>query len=140
MASSQSWKTGSCSGSTETRTIGACRQPLHCARPRRRKRTPRPAQSRASLAAARLRDLRVELGELDALQRILLAIHDLLFQRRVNLGEGHRNGVGAQRVEQIDIDRRLHDTYFQALEILELGDRMLAVGEVAKAEFPIPQR
>ncbi len=81
----------------------------------------------------------VELGRVDDLVGIFLGIDRLRFQRGVHLGHRHRNGIRSQRVEEIGVDRVLHGPDLEALDILSLGDRTLAVGHIAESVFPVTE-
>ena len=58
----------------------------------------------------------VELRGVDERDRVFLPVDGLLLERGIELREGQRHGIGAERIEQIDIERRLHDPHLQARE------------------------
>lgn len=61
-------------------------------------------------------------------------------QRGEHFAKGHGHGVGAQRFERVQEDVVLHDAHLDAaFKVFHLGDRAFAVGQVAKAVFPIGQ-
>ncbi len=64
--------------------------------------------------------------------RVLIAVQRLDFQRRVDLGEGHRHGVHAHRIEAGQRHRALHHAHAQALHVRQRGQRALAVGHIAE--------
>ena len=81
----------------------------------------------------------VELARQDGVERVFLAVDGFGFQRAEQFREGHRDGVGAQRLEAVQKHVVLHHAQFDAVEVFHLGDGALAVGQVAKAVFPIHQ-
>ena len=81
----------------------------------------------------------IELGCLNGDKRIFLTVDGFGFQRREHFTKGHWHSVGAQGLESVNKDVVLHDTHFDAVKVFHLGDRALAVGQVAKTVFPISQ-
>ena len=75
----------------------------------------------------------------DHIQRVFLPVNRLLLQRGIDLGEGQRRGVGAQRLDPVDIDGVGDHAQLEAGDIFHGVDGPLAVGEVAKAELEISQ-
>ncbi|EGE60738.1 hypothetical protein RHECNPAF_13600124 [Rhizobium etli CNPAF512] len=82
-----------------------------------------------------LEELRVD----DVGGRVLLTIDGAGLERGIELGVGEGYCIGAEAVEELDRDRRLDRANLQALDILEFGDGMTVVGQVAKTEFPISE-
>ena len=81
----------------------------------------------------------LELVGLNDRKRILLAVDHLLFERGVNLGKRHRNRVGAQCIEGVDVNRRLNHAQLEAGDILGGFDRAPAVRHVAEAQIEVGQ-
>jgi hypothetical protein len=81
----------------------------------------------------------VEFRSQNGCQRVLLTIDCSGFKCRVNFGERHRQGVGAEFFERVNEKRILDDTHFESGKILGLVDRPAAVGYLAKAVFPETQ-
>ena len=80
-----------------------------------------------------------ELRGLDGHEGVLLAVDGAGLQGGENLTEGHGHGIGAQRLERVQEDVVLHDAHFHAIEVFHFGNRPFAVGQVAKAIFPVGQ-
>jgi hypothetical protein len=78
----------------------------------------------------------VELGGDQSRQRVFLAVNRPGLQSGIDLGEGHRQGVGAERLEGVDEQRVLDDAQLQAAYILSLVDRVPVVADLAEAVFP----
>ncbi|CFP41324.1 Uncharacterised protein [Bordetella pertussis] len=83
---------------------------------------------------------RVQLGAGVDRQRVLLAVHRAAGQRRLGVGPAHLRGVGAQRREGVDVQRRAHDAQLQALHVGRRLDFVLGVAELAIAVFAPGQR
>ena len=81
----------------------------------------------------------IELARQHRVEGVFLTVHGLGFQRREQLGEGQGNGIGAQGLEAVQEDVVLHHAQLHVLQIFQLGDGALVVGQVAKAVFPIDQ-
>ena len=81
----------------------------------------------------------VQFGCLDGHKRVFLAIDGLGLECRENFAERHRHGIGAQRLESVEEDVVLHHAHLDAVEFFRLGDRALAVGQVAKTVLPVGQ-
>ncbi|MCY1360200.1 hypothetical protein D9M69_468160 [compost metagenome] len=80
-----------------------------------------------------------ELGGLDGHEGVLLAVDGAGLQRGEHLAEGHGHGIGAEGLERIQEDVVLHHAQLHAFEVLGLGDRLLAVREVAETVLPVGQ-
>ncbi len=81
----------------------------------------------------------VELAGQDGRGGVLLAVHRLLLHGRVQLGEGHGRGVGAERVEAVDEQLVLDHADLEAGEVFGLVDRAARVGGLAEAVLPVAQ-
>ena len=80
-------------------------------------------------------DVRLHLVELlrqDRRQRVLLRVHGALLQREIDLGEGDRRGVGADRLREHEVQRRRRHAQLHALHVLGLLD-LLVGGHMALA-------
>jgi hypothetical protein len=78
----------------------------------------------------------IELRRRDQRQRILLALHDLGLQRRIDLAEIDRSGRGVERLEHRGPQRRHRHADLEALEIIRAGDRLGRRGGLAEAVVP----
>jgi hypothetical protein len=77
------------------------------------------------------RQVLLHFGELvgqDHRQRVLLPVDGLAFQAGVDLGEGHRRGVGTQRLDPVDVDGVGDHAQLQAGDVFHRVDgRLLLV-------------
>jgi hypothetical protein len=76
----------------------------------------------------------VQLAGQDHRIRVLLAVDRLVLQRTVELGKRHRDRVSLEGLEGLDEHRVRDHAQLQAVQVLALQDRPLAVGDVAKAQ------
>ena len=81
----------------------------------------------------------VELGVVDDGHGVLLAVHRLLLQGRVELAEVHRRGVRAQELEERDVHRVLHRPELEALHVGRRVDGLAAVRHVPEAVLEVPE-
>ena len=81
----------------------------------------------------------IELAGLDDGEWIFLTVDHLLLKRRIELRKTHRHRIDTQRGKRVDVDRRLNHPQLDSLEIAQLGDWALAIGDIAKPELPIGQ-
>ena len=82
----------------------------------------------------------VELIEVDHRDRVLLAVHDFLRQRQVELRKCNRLNDCAKRLQRgLDLQFRRR-AQFQAFDVIGRIDRAYAVGDVAEAVFPVAQQ
>jgi hypothetical protein len=74
----------------------------------------------------------IELAGQHGVERVFLAVHGLGFQRREQLGERQRHGIGAQGLEAVEEDIVLHHAQLHVCQVFQLGDGALVVGQIAK--------
>ncbi|MNS76152.1 hypothetical protein D3C72_1096900 [compost metagenome] len=82
----------------------------------------------------------VELVRQDHRVRILLAVHRPGFQRAVEFGKRHGHRVGVEGLERVQEHRVGNDADLQPGQVFRLGNGVLGVGDVAKAQVPETQR
>ena len=73
----------------------------------------------------------------DDIERVFLSVDRSLLQRRQRLGPGHRNRVGAERLEGVDIDGVLHQTDLEPFHVFGRFDGAFAVGQVAESALSV---
>ena len=79
----------------------------------------------------------IEFGSFNRGKGIFLPINGLRLQRSEDLSKGHRRRVCTQSFEGVKVHGALHDTQFDSVKVFDFANRPAAVGQIAKAIFPV---